>query len=1000
MNPWLILNIAETDDKDAVKRAYMTELPKHNPEDDPEGFKQLRVAYEQALAEIDKKKNAESDNSPKGIFMRKVEELYRNFSRRRNPEEWAELFRDDICQRLDMEDALTESLLVFIMDNNFMPPSVYKEIDKAFSVTEKKDRLCEKFPSDFIDFFIHRTEYSALRYELFSETDTEKIDRAIYLFNSACRQFASNNLEEMKKAVKEIISLEISHPDFDMVRAKMLAWDGDKETAVDLAKPVYEMHSDDINTCLDYAYVIRGTGKRELTQEALEIYKKAREQHPDYYAPVEGLYECLMELEEYEEARLIAREACINFPSSMYFSSASMHVNKLLADEYEKKHAENPEDYETAMSLCKYYLNTERIDDCYDVLIKLPVHKDDSSYFEYMADCFMHKNQYARAIEYQLKSIEVEKLCRNYLNLAHMLNEARRFEETVKYTDEAMTLEFKDTTPTFLASICSLKGQAFHELRRYDEAIASCDEGIALKPDLQHLYTIKAEALKAQGRYALAIDACEESIKYSTFNPSPYFTEMEIFIEAGYAENALKVYERYAELEVQGDYLVYPKTLALIELSRYQEAMEVIETVLKGDIEQLKPSFLVLLGTICYHKKQFDDAYENVDAGIKAGAKNSRAYERMLDILIAQRRFEEALEWTQSSMELFDTAQFRRGEAWLYRRLGEGDTAVKKLEKAVKDFPDSYNLRRMLAEYYQSVQGEYEKSIETYRSIIANNSENPDIWDGIAYCLGQLKRYDEALKILDENIEKYPDNPFLYARRGMIYKNLSRPQEAVDDLLRAVTNTELLSECWNVADVYYYIAHLYEERFNNAAEAEKYYKLCLTVNSNDADAIGCLGDIYRNYHRDYEKAIEYHTQEISLESNKAGAHLHLAQSLALFGRLLPKNHEINTRAAEEYKIAEKILRERIMRDGGSCIDNVRLGECYLGLGKLSKAMKFFKIALCCKVKLCPQDSCHEAYFGMCLYYTLKKDFIKAKEYLDLAKSISDSVRYNSFKIEE
>lgn len=49
VNPWLLLELEPTPDKKIIRRSYTRLLKKYHPEDDPEGFLQLRAAYDEAL---------------------------------------------------------------------------------------------------------------------------------------------------------------------------------------------------------------------------------------------------------------------------------------------------------------------------------------------------------------------------------------------------------------------------------------------------------------------------------------------------------------------------------------------------------------------------------------------------------------------------------------------------------------------------------------------------------------------------------------------------------------------------------------------------------------------------------------------------------------------------------------------------------------------------------------------------------------------------------------
>ncbi|MBO6114632.1 MAG: hypothetical protein J6P57_06200, partial [Lachnospiraceae bacterium] len=108
MDKWIILGIKKTKDEDEVKAAYRKKLAGVNPEDDPEGFMELRKAYEDAIyeinhsddesyddAEIGSGKKGNKDDEIKDELVKKMSDIYHNFKRRINPNEWEKLFETD-----------------------------------------------------------------------------------------------------------------------------------------------------------------------------------------------------------------------------------------------------------------------------------------------------------------------------------------------------------------------------------------------------------------------------------------------------------------------------------------------------------------------------------------------------------------------------------------------------------------------------------------------------------------------------------------------------------------------------------------------------------------------------------------------------------------------------------------------------------------------------------------------------------------------------------------
>lgn len=52
MNPYLILDVSDDADDEAIRRAYLTQLRRHSPDTDPVGFGRVQAAY-QSIKDID-----------------------------------------------------------------------------------------------------------------------------------------------------------------------------------------------------------------------------------------------------------------------------------------------------------------------------------------------------------------------------------------------------------------------------------------------------------------------------------------------------------------------------------------------------------------------------------------------------------------------------------------------------------------------------------------------------------------------------------------------------------------------------------------------------------------------------------------------------------------------------------------------------------------------------------------------------------------------------------
>ena len=136
-----ILGIEKTTDEKLIKQAYREKLVDTNPEDDPEGFKRLRKAYDDACRyarnpeEGEGIKGAEKqskDETPSGLWLEKAKAIYADIRKRQTIEEWEQLFKEDAFISLEDEENCRVKLLVFLLN---------KEKDMVFPLCQRSGSL-------------------------------------------------------------------------------------------------------------------------------------------------------------------------------------------------------------------------------------------------------------------------------------------------------------------------------------------------------------------------------------------------------------------------------------------------------------------------------------------------------------------------------------------------------------------------------------------------------------------------------------------------------------------------------------------------------------------------------------------------------------------------------------------------------------------------------------------------------------------------------------------
>ncbi len=249
------------------------------------------------------------------------------------------------------------------------------------------------------------------------------------------------------------------------------------------------------------------------------------------------------------------------------------------------------------------------------------------------------------------------------------------------------------------------KGKTFYKKRLYVQALEAFDQAIDLEPKDTTAWQWKAAIYLKQKSYDQAIDAYDQILSYSPDNPNIVLLKGQAYAEAKQFEVAIKIFDQAISAGLDGPtkaldnnesassyqvLLLKQKASALIDLERYDEALDVFETAIEKspqDVSLQNSKGVVLLMTERFEDaiKCFDDALRmDPDSTLAAFAWNNKGW-----ALYSRNQYDEALTAFDQALMLKDDyhlALYNRARVYVF--LGNRDSAVSSLQRAIVLNPD------------------------------------------------------------------------------------------------------------------------------------------------------------------------------------------------------------------------------------------------------------------------------------------------------------------------
>ncbi|NLL80326.1 MAG: tetratricopeptide repeat protein [Clostridiales bacterium] len=818
-----ILGIEKTKDENAIRTAYRTLLMQTNPEDDPEGFKRLREAYERAMEYAEKPEEEAveepEDDTPAGQWMKQVKEVYFSLSRRLKEEEWKRLVHEDICMDLEYGEEVKWRLFSFLAEHFQLPSRIYQLLNETFRIEEEAEAFREHLPVEFVNFLIrrvHDTEGNMdFSYEEFEGADDADYDEFLRYYNELADQTMKEDGAAASQTVQAMAGLEIDHPLFrlEMARTELLC--GKEGKALDLIRPLVAEHKDSLRIQVLGAELLYKCGQHDEAAELLKPYSEEGyylvEKYLTLYEEEKGNLEqairhCLKALRDGEDETL--EKLLEEMDNRFIEQNAGKAEGGLLADEdascligcFSRRNRaqdgidflEKYPEYAARMErlhefLCSLYFQVERFEDSIaeSYLWRENLTEEKRLEREIRSHLFEGEGWFQLGKKGQEGAYQKAKdayeaaaaLDQEDLNLKQKVLDImitlEQYEDAVRLADEIIEKN-EGWFPAFVQ-----KQKACFELHEAQQVIDNFYRAKNIYPGFPGIYEKAAEVFCIFGQYGDADNIFAQAKEAEVASPMLDVLNLRCM--------RLKEWKERQERRGQGDYSKFEneELTRLSEMLRAKYEKEPVETETMGKLYQE-------LGLLSRDRRDFKHAIRYFRKAIK---QDDRPY---YHYLLANALFDDNIE--EEALKEYHIYEKKAGPdedlyvnmARCYRSAGKRKESITYFKKVLEVNQENDEANGSIAGLYRNIL--VDSGNKYYGELARPYSDRQlEITPNDGYYLRErglllleMNLFEEALADFDASLEADPESPYGFNLKGKALYYLHRDEEAMDCFQKAI----------------------------------------------------------------------------------------------------------------------------------------------------------------------------------------------------------------------
>lgn len=517
----------------------------------------------------------------------------------------------------------------------------------------------------------------------------------------------------------------------------------------------------------------------------------------------------------------------------------------------------------------------------------------------------------------------------------------------------AAVLEFRDALaldPS--AGIHYVLGKNYFLLNKLNHAADHSRKAVHLDSSNVEYLNLMQKIYTTARQFDSAAVVLEKMIALDSTRVDAYYQLARIYEDDKPAQ-AIGIYEKLSSI-IGNDWNVLIRVAELYErIGKPEKATETIETLL--EIDPANTAVQKLLVEFYMRNNQYERAIERTDEILQLYPEDVEAREAKAEIYLQMEEWQKAAkeyEVLLANPDIKLETKLQVGASYFSASF-EDSTLLpisKNLFKAIEQDTSHWQVMMYLGAISYR-EGNDSLAVDYFDNVTESAPWNVDAWVRLGGLYFDNGEYDNAIKVMNQAIERFPREFVINLILGLSWSNLDNDEKAEEYLLKCV---ELRGDDITALSAYGYTLH----QLGRDDEAVMYLDRALILDPENVDLMGTVGLIYDDTGQ-HEKSDSVYAAALAIDPDNPLVNNNFAYALAKRGQQLELALEMVNRALEmdsenasyldtkgwvyymmgEYEQAREFIEAALETGSASAEVLEHLGDVYYQLGLSELAME-------------------------------------------------------------